>query len=99
MADPSPPNTTRPRQRKRRRPTPGLGVSPSGPRRVAVYLRRSTDDEHQPFSIGAQDTALAARHAPQTEKPRTLTWVRGQSYVLRDHTVGPVGLEPTLAGS
>jgi len=27
---------------------------------VAVYLRRSTDDEHQPFSITAQDTALAS---------------------------------------
>jgi DNA invertase Pin-like site-specific DNA recombinase len=27
---------------------------------VAVYLRRSTDDEHQPFSIGAQETALIA---------------------------------------
>jgi len=27
---------------------------------VAVYLRRSTDDEHQPFSIDAQQTALEA---------------------------------------
>jgi site-specific DNA recombinase len=25
---------------------------------VAIYLRRSTDDEHQPFSISAQDSAL-----------------------------------------
>ena len=30
------------------------------------------------------------RHTTQTERPRTLTWVRGHSYVLRDHTVGPV---------
>ncbi len=28
--------------------------------RVGVYVRRSTDDEHQPYSIGAQDTRLAA---------------------------------------
>jgi site-specific DNA recombinase len=26
--------------------------------RVAIYVRRSTDDEHQPFSIEAQDTRL-----------------------------------------
>ncbi|MBT8227425.1 MAG: recombinase family protein [Dactylosporangium sp.] len=29
-----------------------------GPRRIAIYTRRSTDDEHQPFSIDAQLTAL-----------------------------------------
>jgi site-specific DNA recombinase len=28
--------------------------------RVGVYVRRSTDDEHQPYSIQAQDTRLAA---------------------------------------
>ena len=28
--------------------------------RVALYTRRSTDDEHQPFSIEAQDTRLDA---------------------------------------
>jgi site-specific DNA recombinase len=28
--------------------------------RVGVYLRRSTDDEHQPYSIEAQDARLAA---------------------------------------
>ena len=48
------------RRRKRRRPVPGFGAAAAGPRRVAVYLRRSTDDEHQPFSIGAQETALIA---------------------------------------
>jgi site-specific DNA recombinase len=60
MAAPAPPNTTRQRQRKRRRTASGFGESTAGPRRVAVYLRRSTDDEHQPFSITAQDTALTA---------------------------------------
>ncbi len=48
------------RDRKRRRTVPGFGDVPSGPRRAAIYLRRSTDDEHQPFSIGAQDTALGS---------------------------------------
>ncbi len=28
--------------------------------RVGIYVRRSTDDEHQPYSIEAQDTRLAA---------------------------------------
>lgn len=48
---------TTPRAR-RRRPRTGLGDAPTGNRRVAVYVRRSTDDEHQPFSIDAQITAL-----------------------------------------
>lgn len=28
--------------------------------RVGVYVRRSTDDEHQPYSIEAQDARLAS---------------------------------------
>ncbi|WP_435159723.1 recombinase family protein, partial [Amycolatopsis sacchari] len=28
--------------------------------RVGIYVRRSTDDEHQPYSIEAQDTRLDA---------------------------------------
>ena len=28
--------------------------------RVGIYVRRSTDDEHQPYSIDAQDTRLGA---------------------------------------
>jgi site-specific DNA recombinase len=28
--------------------------------RIGIYLRRSTDDEHQPYSIEAQETRLAA---------------------------------------
>lgn len=58
MTPPGP--TQAARGRKRRRPVPGFGGAPAGPRRVAVYLRRSTDDEHQPFSIGAQETALTS---------------------------------------
>lgn len=45
---------------KRRRPRPGFGDTPAGTRRVALYVRRSTDDEHQPFSIDAQVTALTS---------------------------------------
>lgn len=58
MTGPDPPRAAR--GRKRRRAVPGFGAAPTGPRRVAVYLRRSTDDEHQPFSIGAQEAALTA---------------------------------------
>jgi site-specific DNA recombinase len=38
----------------KRRPTGTTLGPPTGPRRVAIYLRRSTDDEHQPFSVQAQ---------------------------------------------
>ncbi|HUD37868.1 MAG TPA: recombinase family protein [Streptosporangiaceae bacterium] len=50
---------------KRRRPTGTTLGPPTGPRRVAIYLRRSTDDEHQPFSIQAQEAALTAYVASQ----------------------------------
>jgi site-specific DNA recombinase len=40
--------------------TPGI---PASDVRVGVYLRRSTDDEHQPYSIEAQDTRLALARA------------------------------------
>jgi DNA invertase Pin-like site-specific DNA recombinase len=52
------PATPKRAARKRRRPASGFGDMPTGPRRVAIYRRRSTDDEHQPFSHAAQDTAL-----------------------------------------
>jgi site-specific DNA recombinase len=35
-------------------------VGPAGDVRVGIYVRRSTDDEHQPYSIEAQDARLAA---------------------------------------
>jgi site-specific DNA recombinase len=40
-------------------PQPGT-ASHGGDVRVGVYVRRSTDDEHQPYSIEAQDTRLAS---------------------------------------
>lgn len=51
---------TRNRARK-----PKTDATTTGTVRVAVYTRRSTDDEHQPFSIDAQDTKLAAYVASQ----------------------------------
>lgn len=33
--------------------------------RVAIYTRISTDEEHQPYSLGAQDTRLGAYIASQ----------------------------------
>jgi site-specific DNA recombinase len=52
------------RKRPRGAAVTSLG-GPVGPRRIAIYLRRSTDDEHQPFSIEAQDTALLSYTASQ----------------------------------
>jgi site-specific DNA recombinase len=40
-------------------------ISPGTLLRVAVYTRRSTDDEHQPYSIDAQTQRLAAYVASQ----------------------------------
>lgn len=42
-------------------------VNADGSVRVAIYTRRSTDDEHQPFSIDAQTTRLDAYVASQPE--------------------------------
>jgi len=39
---------------------PAATADPTEQVRVGVYVRRSTDDEHQPYSIEAQDTRLAA---------------------------------------
>jgi site-specific DNA recombinase len=63
--------TTPPRARtgrsRRTRPRPGKddAATDTGVRRVAIYARRSTDEEHQPFSIDAQISALRAYAASQ----------------------------------
>ena len=72
MTAPGPPPAAR--GRKRRRPVPGFGGASAGPRRVAIYLRRSTDDEHQPFSIGAQETALTSYVTTQPGWTLTATY-------------------------
>lgn len=54
-----------PRRRGRRAHTPT--EAPTGPRRVCVYIRRSTDDEHQPFSLDAQRAALEKYVASQPD--------------------------------
>jgi site-specific DNA recombinase len=36
-----------------------------GPRRIALYIRRSTDEDHQPFSLEAQETKPRAFVASQ----------------------------------
>ncbi len=57
--------TTKGTKSKRRRSRAGFGQEPTGARRIALYVRRSTDDEHQPFSIDAQITALTSYVASQ----------------------------------
>jgi site-specific DNA recombinase len=50
------------------RPRGGPAAPPEtrpGPVRVAIYLRRSTDEAHQPFSLDAQETKLRAYIASQ----------------------------------
>ena len=50
--------TSTPKRRGRRAPTSTQPDTSTGPCRVCIYIRRSTDDEHQPFSLAAQQTAL-----------------------------------------
>ncbi|WP_435123364.1 recombinase family protein [Micromonospora tulbaghiae] len=50
--------TSPPKRRGRRAPTTTQPEGSTGPCRVCIYIRRSTDDEHQPFSLLAQRTAL-----------------------------------------
>ncbi|WP_434742462.1 recombinase family protein [Micromonospora sp. SH-82] len=50
--------STPPRRRGRRAHPTTDTERPAGPRRVCIYVRRSTDDEHQPFSLDAQRAAL-----------------------------------------
>jgi site-specific DNA recombinase len=55
------------------RPAPDLTAG--GTTRVALYLRISTDEDHQPFSLGAQETRLAAfvTSQPGWEQVKTYT--------------------------
>ena len=64
--------TTTPRPRPAPAATYAAGA---GTVRVACYLRISTDEEHQPFSLGAQETRLAAFVASQPgwEQVKTYT--------------------------
>lgn len=58
------PNVTAPRPSRTnpaKKPKRATATLPVGaPRRIAVYVRRSTDDEHQPFSIDAQLAKLGS---------------------------------------
>ena len=53
------------KEKRRRVSAAGFGQTPAGTRRVAIYVRRSTDDENQPFSLDAQLTALTSYVASQ----------------------------------
>ncbi|WP_242606261.1 recombinase family protein, partial [Protofrankia symbiont of Coriaria ruscifolia] len=45
-------------RRKTANRTPQPAADPLDTVRVGIYLRRSTDDEHQPYSIEAQEERL-----------------------------------------
>jgi site-specific DNA recombinase len=49
-------------------------ITPQTVLRVAIYLRRSTDDEHQPYSLEAQHQKLTAFVASQPGWQITLTF-------------------------
>ena len=58
-----------------KRPKPAVAAThKAGAVRVACYLRISTDEEHQPFSLGAQETRLAAFVASQPDWEHVKTY-------------------------
>jgi site-specific DNA recombinase len=71
--------------------TPGHG----GDVRVGVYVRRSTDDEHQPYTIEAQETRLAAYIGSQPGWRRAARFADDASGA----TTSRPGLQRTLAGA
>jgi resolvase-like protein len=97
MSAPAPPRTKR-SSKKRRRAAPGFGDLPTGPRRVAVYLRRSTDDEHQPFSISAQEASLGSYVASQPGWTLTATFTDDASGATTDRPGLQQALRAARAG-
>ncbi|MCW2911436.1 MAG: Resolvase, N-terminal domain, partial [Actinomycetia bacterium] len=63
-------------RRTRSKPTARVGrpESSESVRRVAVYTRRSTDEEHQPYSIEAQTVRLDSYIASQPGWVKTATF-------------------------
>ena len=85
-------------KRKRKRPATGFGDTPAGPRRVAIYLRRSTDDEHQPFSINAQETALRSYVTTQPDWTLVATFTDDASGATTDRPGLQQALRAARAG-
>ena len=75
--------------KRRAAPAPATLGAGGGTTRVACYLRISTDEEHQPFSLGAQETRLAAFIASQPG------WEQVKTYT--DQFSGAYAERPALA--
>ena len=61
-------------------------------------LRHLTLDPTRDYQPTGRPPGPPPATTPQSKTPNPM-WVRGDSDVLRHHKVGPVGFEPTLAGS
>lgn len=60
---------------RRTRPVTTSSESKNQPIRVACYLRISTDEDHQPFSLGAQETRLRSFVASQPGWQHVKTYI------------------------
>jgi hypothetical protein len=83
-----PHNRTSPATKTKRATTP---LPIGAPRRISVYVRRSTDDEHQPFSIDAQLAKLnsyidSQLKCPEESGQRSLNRIVDLSEELSDGT-------------
>jgi site-specific DNA recombinase len=65
---------------------------------VAVYLRRSTDDEHQPFSISAQEASLGSYVNSQPGWTLTATFTDDASGATTDRPGLQQALRAARAG-
>jgi hypothetical protein len=59
--------------------TRAVAAAASATLRVAIYIRRSTDEEHQPFSLEAQDRKLRAYIKSQPNWSLVATFPDGSS--------------------
>jgi site-specific DNA recombinase len=75
--------------------TRAVAVAASSSLRVAIYIRRSTDEEHQPFSLEAQDSKLRASIKSQPNWSLVTTFVDDASASSLDRD----GLQKALAAA
>jgi site-specific DNA recombinase len=75
--------------------TRAVAAAASATHRVAIYIRRSTDEEHQPFSLEAQDSKLRAYIKSQPNWSLVTTFVDDASASSLDRD----GLQKALAAA
>ncbi len=96
---PPPRRTALPHRRRpdpRPNPRPAAHPRPGHPHHRRRHRRTPAPAHPRPRPQLPAHRPPARTHTPQTQQPRTLTWVRGVLDVLRHHRAEGVGFEPTV---